>query len=267
MVIITHIIGILQIESLHFTLHTEPSVSPPEFSMTCRTHGGPATHIYIDPPLDRLLGGSSTKRSQIILDTSRNSVYENTVHVKGIYSGNYDFRIANNIDNYFPTAENVVTERIYILGNIIIHTIFPDFLLFLVAGEPTNLAAESNSTHVTVSWESPGGPVTGYVIYYQSEGRYNSSVYVSGGETESHSLDCLERGVTYYISIVALSDHLPSPLVGPISIIADLEHCQSSLDSTSVIASSTSSSVSYPTSFTATRTTRGVGVVYFILCL
>ena len=54
-----------------------------------------------------------------------------------------------------------------------------------------------------------GGPVTGYVIYYQSEGRYNSSVYVSGGETESHSLDCLERRLTHYISIVALSDHLP----------------------------------------------------------
>ena len=55
------------------------------------------------------------------------------------------------------------------------------------------------------------------MIYYQSEGRYNSSVHVSGGEAESHSLDCLERGVTYYISIVALSDHLPSPLVGPVT--------------------------------------------------
>ena len=94
-----------------------------------------------------------------------------------------------------------------------------------VAGEPTNLAAESNSTHVTVSWESPGGPVhvTGYVIYYQPEGRYNSSVNVSGGETESHLLDCLERGVTYYISIVALSDHLPSPLVGPVNVTPEGE--------------------------------------------
>ena len=56
------------------------------------------------------------------------------------------------------------------------------------------------------------------MIYYQSEGRYNSRVHVSGGETESHSLDCLEREVTYYISIVALSDHLPGPLVGPITL-------------------------------------------------
>ena len=45
-------------------------------------------------------------------------------------------------------------------------------MICIVAGEPTNLIAESNSTHVTVSWKSP---VTGYVIYYQSEGGGNSS--------------------------------------------------------------------------------------------
>ena len=86
-------------------------------------------------------------------------------------------------------------------------------MICIVAGEPTNLTAESNSTHVTVSWKSPGNPVTGYVIYYQSEGGSKSSDIVYGGETESHSLDCLESGVIYYISIVALSLHLPSRLV------------------------------------------------------
>ena len=94
-----------------------------------------------------------------------------------------------------------------------------------VAGEPTNLTgvtSESNSTRVniTVSWESPGDPVTGYVIYYQPKGGPVISDRVSGGETDTHSLDGLQRGVTYYISIVALSPHLPSPLVGPITVIA-----------------------------------------------
>ena len=97
-----------------------------------------------------------------------------------------------------------------------------DFLLIcIVAGEPTNLIAESNSTHVTVSWKSPGDPVTGYVIYYQSERGGNNSDIVYGGETESHSLDCLESGVIYYISIVALSLHLPSPLVGPTTVVCN----------------------------------------------
>ena len=63
-----------------------------------------------------------------------------------------------------------------------------------------------------------GDPVTGYVIYYQPKGGAVSSDEVSGGETESHSLAALQRGVTYNISIVALSDHLPSPLVGPVTV-------------------------------------------------
>ena len=73
---------------------------------------------------------------------------------------------------------------------------------------------------MTVSWKSPGDPVTGYVIYYQSGGGGNNSDIVSGGEIESHSLDCLESGVIYNISIVALSLHLPSPLVGPVTVIS-----------------------------------------------
>ena len=95
--------------------------------------------------------------------------------------------------------------------------------MYIVAGEPTDFTAESNSTHVTVSWKSPGDPVTGYVIYYQSEGGGNKSDMVSGGETESHSLDCLESGVIYYLHLLsALSLHLPSPLVGPVAVSCNL---------------------------------------------
>ena len=94
-----------------------------------------------------------------------------------------------------------------------------------VTGEPASLTAvisESNSTHVdiAVSWESPGDPVTdGYIIYYQPEGGPVISDSVFGRDTDTHSLDGLQRGVTYYISLVALSPHLPSPLVGPITVI------------------------------------------------
>ena len=99
-----------------------------------------------------------------------------------------------------------------------------------VAGEPTSLTAvisEFNSTHVniTVSWKSPSDPVTDYVIYYQSKGGPVISDRVSGGETETHSLDGLQRGVTYYISIVALSPHLPSPLVHCILVTLPNSKC------------------------------------------
>ena len=59
----------------------------------------------------------------------------------------------------------------------------------------------------------------GYVIYYQAKGGTVSSVMVLGGDTERHSLNGLQRGVTYNISIVALSRHLPSPLVGPVTVV------------------------------------------------
>ena len=73
---------------------------------------------------------------------------------------------------------------------------------------------------MTVSWESPADNVTtGYVIYYQPKtGGPVISESVTGGHRESHSLTGLQRGHTYNISIVALSQYLPSPLVGPINV-------------------------------------------------
>ena len=96
------------------------------------------------------------------------------------------------------------------------------FIIVLAAGEPTSVSAtnESNSTHVniTVTWEIPV-KVTSYVIYYQAKGGAVRSVMVSGGDTERYLLNGLQRGVTYNISIVALSRHLPSPLFGPVTLI------------------------------------------------
>ena len=89
-----------------------------------------------------------------------------------------------------------------------------------MAKEPTSLNAIYKPNKINVTWTSPdiGDPVTGYVIYYQPEGGAVSSDMVSGGETETHLLDGLQRGVTYNISIVALSLHLPSLLVGPVTV-------------------------------------------------
>ena len=102
-------------------------------------------------------------------------------------------------------------------------------LFCLVAREPSSLSAnsQSNSTHVniTVNWEAPDNwnqyskRVASYVIYYQAKEGAVGSVMVSGGDTERHLLNGLQRGVTYNISIVALSHHLPSPLVGPVTNI------------------------------------------------
>ena len=199
-------------------------MSPPEFSIICRTHGGPATNV--EWFLTRLLEVVEDIESQLIVDSSQDCTYENRLTVKGRYSGRCTCIIDNNIQNYFPTARNLVQQSIQITG-MTIHCLW-DYVfidLYIVAGKPTNLIAESNSTHVTVSWKSPGDPVTGYVIYYQSEGGDKSSVMMLGREKESCSLDYLENQAIYYISIVALSLHLPSSLVGPITVITCMYTC------------------------------------------
>ena len=80
-----------------------------------------------------------------------------------------------------------------------------------VASAPTNLmAVQEGLTGIRVSWTPPTplGDTTGYRIYYS--GGNSGSVDVSGGSTDNHLLTGLQNGVTYTISIVGTSEHLPS---------------------------------------------------------
>ena len=92
---------------MNFTLHTEPSVSPPEFSIICRSEGGPATHVNWWWPNRREQENSDHETSQIILNTSSNSVYENRLRVRGRERGTYGCTI----DSY-----NSDTKHIIIMG-------------------------------------------------------------------------------------------------------------------------------------------------------
>ena len=113
-----------------------------------------------------------------------------------------------------------------------------------VAGEPTHLTcivSYSNTTHadITVSWVKPlAGNTTGYVVYYQSNGEQMSDKVV-GEDTEAHLIEGVRSGLTYYISIVALSQHLPSPLVGPVSVAGKSFNYHTSYINNSLYYSST----------------------------
>ena len=66
-----------------------------------------------------------------------------------------------------------------------------------------------------MSW-SPPTPledVTGYMIYYSGSDGSIGIVSVSNGWTNSYLLTGLQTGVTYSVSIVATSQHLPSEVV------------------------------------------------------
>ena len=89
-------------------------------------------------------------------------------------------------------------------------------ILIVAAVPPTHLTAVQGSdpTTVNVSWTAPdsGDSVTGYRIYYQREGD-EGSVDVGASGTQ-HALIGL-CGRNYSIYLMALSAHLPSPVVGP----------------------------------------------------
>ena len=74
-------------------------------------------------------------------------------------------------------------------------------------------AVQTGPTSITVSW-SPSSNATGYRIDYDSSGGDSGSVTVSGGFTNEYTLNGVQNGDTYTISIVATPDTgLPSESV------------------------------------------------------
>jgi len=71
------------------------------------------------------------------------------------------------------------------------------------------------STSVKVSWQAPPptlrGNVTGYLVLYRGEGEVSWSREEVGADVTSKVITGLSEGnQTYYVSVVSLSQHLPS---------------------------------------------------------
>ena len=89
---------------LNFTLHTKLRASVPEFTISCRTHGGPATNVQWTVNGFRVQEDRYHETSQLILDTSLDSVYDNRLRVRGRRSGTYNCTVHNNIGDFLPQA-------------------------------------------------------------------------------------------------------------------------------------------------------------------
>ena len=72
-----------------FTLESEANEDPPEFTLTCQSRGGPVTEVEWRRNGVRVEEDSNHMTSQIIVDTSRNTVYNNTLRVRGREGGRY----------------------------------------------------------------------------------------------------------------------------------------------------------------------------------
>ena len=81
---------------MYFTLDSEANEDPPEFTLTCQSKGGPATEVVWMRNGVRVEEDSNHITSQIIADTSGNTVYNNTLRVRGREGGHYECIVSNN---------------------------------------------------------------------------------------------------------------------------------------------------------------------------
>ena len=97
------------------------------------------------------------------------------------------------------------------------HTLFSP----TAAGSPTNVnAVQIGSSSFRVLWTRPA-TVTGYQVYWSGDGGADSGNMSLSAETwgtPAVTITDLIPGLTYNITIVALSDHLPSPVVGAVMV-------------------------------------------------
>ena len=87
-------------------------MSPPEFSIICRTHGGPATYIHWLLPSQNNI---DEEESKVIVDTSHNSVYRNELRVRGRHSGNYTCVISSNLPAEIQATINISGKKISLM--------------------------------------------------------------------------------------------------------------------------------------------------------
>ena len=213
--------GILTSAVMYFTLDSEANEDPPEFTLTCQSKGGPATEVVWMRNGVRVEEDSNHTTSQIIVDTSGNTVYNNTLRVRGREGGRYYVcRVQNNRYEYFQSFLQEVSH--IILGRSVMKYFGRYNIFILAAQQPVNLSATYKTpTSISLKWKFTIRPlyvVYSYVVYYESGGR-SHSVSFRGEYRErdnSHILTDLPVGGIHNISLVALV-HLPSHLAGPVS--------------------------------------------------
>ena len=90
---------------MYFTLNSEANEDPPEFTLTCQSQGGPVTEVVWRRTTEgntvTVEEDSNHTTSQIIVDTSSNTVYNNTLRVRGRETTvTYRCTVSNNRHEY-----------------------------------------------------------------------------------------------------------------------------------------------------------------------
>ena len=110
--------GKLSSAVIYFTLDSEANEDPPEFTLTCQSRGGPVTEVEWTRKGVRVKEDINHTTSQIIVDTSANTVYNNTLRVRGREPGVYNCNVTN-----MPSSK---IATFTLRGNFIHMAIAPD---------------------------------------------------------------------------------------------------------------------------------------------
>ena len=194
-----------------------------EFTLTCTSIGVPATtyawyrnNIEIPDNTDHDIKSRT-------LTNCETAEYSLTLTVTGRFPGTYKCLV--NTERPQDNQEFSSSLSINVLGelgmlanyaDIIVHSLPPS-----AASEPLGVTTiQETPTTIRVLWSSPtsGALPTGYRVYYstESEDQFSHMVMISASVRE-YELTGLQSDLVYHISIMALSEHLPSPVIGPIT--------------------------------------------------
>ena len=92
------------------------------------------------------------------------------------------------------------------------------------ANFPTDFnAVQVNSSSFRVSW-TPPATVTGYQVYWSGDGGSDSGNVSARARDTAVTITGRTAGLTYEVTIVALSDYLPSPVVGAVMVTLGEPH-------------------------------------------
>ena len=211
--------------NLYFTLDSEVSEDPPQFTLTCVSKGGPATRVVWRRDGKEITENSTYSTSQIIVDTSSIPVYNNTLRVRGREGGVYRCAVSNS-----QSLSSTITAKLTLSCKWLYPRYFYRSLFMLKSDSPTpsNLTATYKSpSTVLLEWmfSDPLVGDTMYTVYYQSGGvSYNTSFTLTEDQRSYLMMDLPLGVITNVFIVVEVTRisgdlRLPSPVVGPAGML------------------------------------------------
>ena len=110
-------IGELNYTLVSLIVYSVPNENPPEFTLICRSKSGPVTTVMWWRNGEPVQEDSNHETSQIIVDTSENTVYHNILRVRGREGGLYTCNVSNNIQDFVSDLRSSAVGSFKVKGN------------------------------------------------------------------------------------------------------------------------------------------------------